>query len=211
MAFGKKKNPKPTQEERILDTKIQLRELKRKYEGMLRVQRRVLQNSATPREKELAEAKIRSGLCAYTICTQAQNDLDEITSDMELNRSLKTLNRSLKVINRLGRKSGAGPITKASLNRRVNTMKKREDSVTPEDIFSDDTLAAVDEWLGSRWEGVASKFISGADLKDCLNETRSMLEDDPMPFMDDDVFGSGGTGNSIDDDGLKDLLSSDIF
>ena len=210
MGFFKKKSEKPTQEERILETKVQLEQLKDKYADLLEGQRRVLRKNPTAREKELAEAKIRSGLCAYTICTQASKDLDEITSEIELNNSLKTLNRSLKAVNRFGRK-GAGPFTKRSINRQTEKLKKREDSVAPTEIFNDKTLGTVDEWLGSHWDGAAAKYISGGDLQECLNETRVLLESEPLPFMDEDLFGPEGNAQEPDGGGLSDLLRSDIF
>ena len=55
-----KKNDKPSPEEQILNTKVQLEQLKDKYADLLEIQRRILKGDPTPREKSLAEAKIRS-------------------------------------------------------------------------------------------------------------------------------------------------------
>ena len=209
MAFGRKKN-KPTQEERILETKVQLEQLKDKYANLLEMQRRILNKQPTPHQKEMAEAKIRSGICAYTICSQASADLDEITSEIELNQSLKKLNRSLKTVNKLGKKA-PGRSTVRSVNRQVGKMKKHEDSMAPTELFTDDTLGTVDEWLGSKWDGVAGKYISGSSLKECLDETRVLIESNPMPYLDEDLFGKGGGGGLENADDLRDLLDSDIF
>ena len=212
MGIFKNKKPKRTQEEKILETKIDLEQLKKKYEKLMTMQRRILSGNPTPHEKELAESKIRSALCAYTICCRASEDLDEITSDIELNNSLKELNKSLKAVNRLGRKS-VGPITKHSLNAQTEKLHKREMSTTPGEVFSDDTLGTVDEWLGSKWDNVANKFIAGSSLSSCMDETRVLLETDPMPMFDESVFGGGGfkRENSDSENSLKDLLNSDIF
>ncbi len=211
MGFGSKKD-KPTKEERILDTKISLEQLKDKYEKLMIMQRRILKGKPTPREKEMAEAKIRSALCAYTICSQASADLDMITSDMELNKSLRELNRDLRFVNRLAwRQSISRPITKATLNWRAERLQKREDKIKPSEIFNEDTQAAVDNWLGSKWESVADKYISGCDLRECLDETRILLESDPVPAFQDDIFGDPEKQEDVDDSSLRDLLNSDIF
>ena len=208
--FGKKKD-KPTQEERILDTKIQLEKLKEKYKFMMEMQRRILKKNPTPHEKEMAEAKIRSGICAYTICTQASEDLEEITSEMELNKSLKELNGSLKYVNKLARKSKKGA-SKASLNKQVGKLKKYEDGANPTEIFGDDAQGAVDEWLGSKWDDVANKYMAGASLQSCLDESRFTLEEQPKPWLDGDLFGPAGSdGSKNAEDELRDLLNSDIF
>ena len=213
MGFFKKKSDKPSPEERILDTKIQLGKLKEKYGTMMEMERRVLQNNPTPHEKEMAESKISSGLCAITICNQALKDLNEIDSELDLNKSMKSLNKSLKMVNRLGRKARGG-YSKKSLSNQVTKIKEYEDKRAPQDIFSDEALGAVDDWLGSKWDSLAGKYIAGESLESCLNESRFTLESAPMPFMDSDVFGgSGGKGGMEEDSdiALKDLLNSDIF
>ncbi len=206
------KKPKLTQEQKILETKVDLKMLQKKYESLMTVQRQILRGKPTPHEKELAESKIRSALCAYTICSRAYEDLEEITSDLELNSSLKQLNRSLKTVNRLGKKT-ASPFTRASINHNVDKIYKREQAAKPGEIFSDDTLGTVDEWLGSKWENVANKYISGSSLKSCLDETRVLLETDPIPMFEDSVFGDSGSKVefSESENNLKDLLNSDIF
>lgn len=186
---GKKK---PSRDMVILQTGVQLDKLKEKYQQVLAIQRRMLRSNPTPREKDIAEAKIRSAICAYTVVNQASKDLDEISSDMELNRTLRDLNQALKTINRLG-SSDSGAVNR-SLNKQIEKMQKREDSIRAEEIFSDASQASVDEWLGSRWGDVAQRYIDGADINDCLRESKIILETDPMPDF------SGAFGNAVSDD-----------
>ncbi|MBR0398489.1 MAG: hypothetical protein IJI10_09505 [Eubacterium sp.] len=211
MSIFNKKKDKPTQEERILDTRIQLDKLRNKYKNMMEIQRRILKKNPTPHEKEMAEAKIRSGICAYTICCRTAEDLDEITSEMELNQSLRELNQSLKYVNKLARKAKGG-ISKGSLDKNISMLKKYEDGLQPKAQFGDAAQGAVDEWLGSKWDDVANKFIGGASLQSCMDESRVTLESDPLPYLNGDVFGEGGKGGSVNaEDELRDLLNSDIF
>lgn len=211
MSIFKKKKEKPTQEERILDTKIQLDKLRKKYKDMMEIQRRILQKNPTPHEKEMAEAKIRSGICAYTICCRTSEELDEITSEMELNKSLRELNQSLKYVNKLARKSKRG-VSKGALDKNISKLKQYEDGLQPKEQFGDAAQGAVDEWLGSKWDDVANKYIGGASLQSCINESRMTLESDPLPYLSGDLFGEGGKGGSVNaEDELRDLLNSDIF
>ncbi len=208
-----KKNDKPSPEEQILNTKVQLEQLKDKYADLLEIQRRILKGDPTPREKSLAEAKIRSGICAYTICAQASKDLDEITSDIELNKSLKSLNAALKAVNKAGKEAEIGGVRR-SINKQVEKLKSREDNVNPEDIFTENSLGTVDAWLGEKWDSVAAKYIGGERLSVCLRESLETLESAPMPsFLDGSIFGSGKDGSTLEsaEDELKDLLNSDIF
>ena len=164
--FGKQgsKN-KISREEMVMNTHIQLEQLRDKYENMLAIQRRILKGDVTRHEKERAEEKIRSGLCSYTIVNEAIRHLDEISSDAELTNSLKTLNRSLRAVNKLGRKASPGPITKFSLNRNVKKIEKSEEKAEPGNVFNDRTLGTVDEWLSSKWDSVARSYIDGEDLQ----------------------------------------------
>ncbi len=215
--FKKAKKEKPSQEERILRTRLDLEKLRDRYEVLLETQRRILRKSITQKEKNEAEAKIRAGICSYTIVNEALRDLDEITSDIELTNSLKGLNRSLRAVNKLGKKASPGFFTKLSLDRQVGKMQKRDENNAPEKIYNDSTLSTVDDWLGSKWDHVARSFINGSSLEDCLNDSRVLLESEPIPDLEayEDAFGeeekkAGGEELSADDD-LRELLNSDIF
>ena len=215
--FGKQgsKN-KISREEMVMNTHIQLEQLRDKYENMLAIQRRILKGDVTRHEKERAEEKIRSGLCSYTIVNEAIRHLDEISSDAELTNSLKTLNRSLRAVNKLGRKASPGPITKFSLNRNVKKIEKSEEKAEPGNVFNDRTLGTVDEWLSSKWDSVARSYIDGEDLQTCVRSSRDLLETVPVPEFEGIPEGEGDdalTGQdafSINDE-LKELLNSNIF
>ncbi|MBQ9155527.1 MAG: hypothetical protein IJ137_01955 [Eubacterium sp.] len=198
---------RPTREEKILQTGVQLDQLKEKYNKILVIQRRNLRNNLTPHEREVAESKIRSCICAYTIVSQASRDLDEISTETELNKTLKDLNASLKALNSLG--TGRSYFTRSSLNHQVSKMALRENKVRPEDLFTDQTQGIVDHWLGSQWSEVAQRYIEGADLEDCIRESQMILEKEPMPNMDlfREAFAEeeGGEGSF-----LKDLVNMDI-
>lgn len=215
--FSKNKKEKPTQEERVLRTRIDLEKLRDRYEVLLETQRRILRKNITQKEKDEAEAKIRAGICSYTIVNEALRDLDEITSDIELTNSLKGLNRSLKAVNKLGRKASPGFFTKLSLDRQVSKMQKRDENNAPEKIYNGNSLSTVDEWLGSKWDHVARSYINGDSLEDCLKDSRVLLESDPIPELEaySEIFGEaeekkGGEELSAEDD-LRELLNSDIF
>lgn len=198
---------------RILDTKVQLELLKEKYAVLLDAQRRELKKTdLTPREKELAQAKVHSAICAYTICDQAYRDLNEVTSELAFNSTLKTLNRSLKTVNKYARK-GRSIFTIASINRQTKKLKDYEDGAAPKEVFTDETLGTVDEWLGSKWESAADKYLKTGDLKTCLKETRILLETEPLAFQDEKLFDTDDTSinQDPDDSMLNDLLNSDIF
>ena len=122
--FKKAKKEKPSQEERILRTRLDLEKLRDRYEVLLETQRRILRKSITQKEKNEAEAKIRAGICSYTIVNEALRDLDEITSDIELTNSLKGLNRSLRAVNKLGKKASPGFFTKLSLDRQEGHIRQ---------------------------------------------------------------------------------------
>jgi hypothetical protein len=211
---------KISQEEKVLNTHIQLEQLRDSYSDLLVMQRRILREpDATKHEKDRAKEKIRAGLCSYTIVNEALRHLDEITSDVELTNSLKTLSRSLRAVNKLGRKASPGPITKFSLNHGVAKIEKRENQVQAEKVFSEKTLGTVDEWLSSRWENVAERYISGEDLTACVRSSRSLIEEEPeLRFDDYDVFDTAqpdetaGTPEELDvSDELKELLNANLF
>ena len=216
--FGKSglKKQKVSREEMVLNTHIQLEQLRDKYEDMLAIQRRILKGNATKHEKEKAEEKIRTGICSYTIVNEAIRHLDEITSDTELTNSLKSLNRSLRAVNKLGRKAAPGPITKFSLNRNVKAIGKREAQVEPGNIYNDRTLGTVDEWLSSKWDSVARSYIAGEDLQTCVRSSRDLLEAEPVPQFDgllEEPENEGGEAESAfnANEELQELLNSNIF
>ena len=194
---------RPSREETILQTGLTLDKLKRKYEKYLSVQRRIVNGDPTPREKEIAEAKIRSGMCAYTICVEASRRLDEISSDDQLSRTLSELNGALRTVNRLG--SGSLKGLGGSVGRKAVQLKKQEDSVKAEEIFDDEAQAAVDEWLGSKWSDVAQKFINGADLHDCMRDSKMIIDSEKIP----NVYAGAFSGD--DGSGLEDLLNAELF
>ncbi|MDO5475653.1 MAG: hypothetical protein Q4F43_00895 [Eubacteriales bacterium] len=196
---------KPTTEQIAFDTAVKLDQLKKKYEKYLIVQRRILKGNPTPREKELAEAKIRSGICAYTVTCETARMLEEINSEAELNKAIKELNQALGTVNRLAGKTGPSRFVNYQLNKRINKMHDREDKVQVNDIFNDDSQAAIDSWLGSKWADVSNKFINGADLGDCMRDSKMILEEDPIPTAFGDAFAGG------DESVLEDLLNSDLF
>ncbi|MGX8688211.1 MAG: hypothetical protein ACSW8K_10495 [bacterium] len=193
---------RPSREETILETGLTLDKLKKKYEKYLAVQRRIVNGDPTPREKEVAEAKIRSAMCAYTICTEASRRLDEISSDDQLTRTLSDLNGALRTVNRLG--GGSLKTLGSGISRKAVKMKEQEDSVKAEEIFSDEAQAAVDEWLGSKWSDVAQKYINGADLQECMRDSKIIIDSERVPNLYKDAFG-GDAG------GLEDLLNAELF
>ncbi len=203
---------KVSEKQKILETKIQLEQLKDKYANMVEIQRRILRKDPTPHEKEVAAAKIRSGICAYAICMRTSAQLDEISSELELNRSLRELGRSLQAVNKISKKASMRPATKTALSREIGKLSQYDPAPDAEKIFSEANLATVDEWLGSRWDSVVNKFIGGMTLSDCVNESRYLLETDPVPFEDEELFGENGTKkDGVSEDMLSELLRSDIF
>ena len=211
--FSKKR--KPSREEVILDTKVQLELLKDKYEKMMIVQRRILKKEPTPHEKALAESKIRSGICAYTLANEASRQLDDIASELDLNQSLKVLSKQLKTVNKLGGKAKKGSGVLHKIDKQTSKLFEREQKADPADLFDDKTLAAVDEWLGSRWEDVSQKYIAKGDIKDVMRESRLIVESDPMPFLSDYSEAFGGSGKEVNyedvENDLRGLMDSDIF
>ncbi len=214
MAFFSKKR-KPTREEIILDTKVQLELLKDKYEKMMIVQRQILRKDPTPHEKEVAENKIRSGICAYTLANEASQQLDDIASELDLNQSLKVLSKQLKTVNKLGGKAKKGSGVLHKIDKQTEKLFEREKKTNPADMFDDKTLAAVDEWLGSRWEDVSQRYIADGSIKNVMRESRRIVESDPMPYFADynEAFGGSGGAENYEDieSDLRGLMDSDIF
>lgn len=196
---------RPTPEQVAFDTAVKLDQLKKKYEKYLVIQRRILKGNPTPREKELAEAKIRSGICAYTVTCETARALEEISSEAELNKAIRELNQALGTVNRLAGKTGPSRFVNYQLNKRISRMHDREEKVQVNDIFNDEAQAAIDSWLGSKWSDVSDKFINGADLQDCMRDSKMILEEDPIPAAFGEAFAGGD--NSV----LEDLLNSDLF
>ncbi|MDO4614371.1 MAG: hypothetical protein Q4B15_01960 [Lachnospiraceae bacterium] len=179
--FSKKK--KPSREEVVLDAKVDLRELELQYKNHLAIQRQILKNNPTPHVREVAQNEIRSGICAYAVVKQAQSELNAISSDLDLSQSLGKLGVTLQSINRLQNDGGRKKAQK-QVNKGIGAMFKREHKRTPDELFTDESLAAVDSWLGTAWDDVASKYENGSSLQDCLRDTTIILESNPLPGMD---------------------------
>ena len=199
--FGKKE--KPTREEIVFDAKIDLQELSAKCERNLRILLATLRNSPTPHEKEEAEALVRTNICAYTVIQEARLRLNKISTALELNEMLKELDRTLKTINRLG--DGDSVRAKKSLNRQIKKMHDHEKSNDVENVLTDESQATVDDWLGLHFGDVANKYIQGTPLKDCMRESKLILERNEMPRYD--LFDGEPTskGNSFGVEALDDL------
>ncbi len=200
---------RPTREETILNTQITLGKLRDRYEKILRMQRRILKSNPTPQEEEMAKSKIRSAMCAYTIVNQASKDLNEVQSELAFNKALSELNGALRTINKLGMRNNG--FTKKSLSKQVTKLKAKEEKIQPDDIFTDEAQDTVSEWLGSKWEDVAQRYIDGADLENCLRDSKIILERNPMPNFEfaADLFGDdagGSPGAKLDG-----LLNGDLF
>lgn len=200
---------RPTREETILNTQITLGKLRDRYEKILRMQRRILKSNPTPHEEEMAKSKIRSAMCAYTIVNQASKDLNEVQSELAFNKALSELNGALRTINKLGMRNNG--FTKKSLSKQVTKLKAKEEKIQPDDIFTDEAQDTVSEWLGSKWEDVAQRYIDGADLENCLRDSKIILERNPMPNFEfaADLFGDdagGSPGAKLDG-----LLNGDLF
>ncbi len=199
----KKALKRPSREQVIFETGVTLDKLKRKYEKYLLVQRKMVHSNPTPKEKEIAESKIRSALCAYTICTEASSRLDEIATDDQLASTLSQLNGALRTVNRLGRNRAAA--TGASISKKAVDLAHKDEDFKVENLFSDDALAAVDSWLGSKWSDVAQKYINGADLIDCMRDSKIVIENESVPNLYGTAF-EGDDGTALDD-----LLNADLF
>ena len=194
----------------ILDTAVKLDLLKEKYKRLLSVQRQILRGTPTRSERAKAEAKIRSGICAYTIICEAKRQLDEIKDGQSMNQMLKELNSSLRTINRLA--GGTGERTKKSVDRQVEKLAARDSLTAPEDLFSDAALAKVDEWLGSRFTDVANRFVKGESVENCMRASQFILEENPMPYahmLGDDA--PGNVSQEVASADLDDLMSSSLF
>ena len=63
----------------------------------------------------------------------------------------------------------------------------------------------MDEWLGSKWSDVAQKYISGADLQECMRDSKIIIDSERVPNLYKDAFG-GDVGA-----GLEDLLNAELF
>lgn len=194
---------RPSREEVIFNTGLRLDKLKKKYEKYLLVQRRIVNGNPTPREKEIAESKIRSALCAYTICTEASRRLDEIATDDQLASTLSELNGALRTVNRLGKSRAAAD--GAGISKGTEKLFGRDQDLKVENLFSDEALAAVDSWLGSKWSDVAQKYINGANLMDCMRDSKMVIENENIPNLYGNAF-DGDDGTALDD-----LLKADLF
>lgn len=207
----KKKTDKKNQE--IFEAKVRLEKLKQGYEHILSVNRRIVNTKPTKREREMAESRIQSAICGYTIVCEAQNQLDSAASDEQLNNMLKELNKSLCTLHKV--RPNAGKLTKMSVKGKVRDMQKADGSLKPEEQFSDETIGTIDEWLGQRFSDVAQKYITGMPLDRCMRESQFILEDsDPMPYAREysDAFASDTEGGVSSENALlDDLLASDVF
>ena len=79
----KKKTDKKNQE--IFEAKVRLEKLKQGYEHILSVNRRIVNTKPTKREREMAESRIQSAICGYTIVCEAQNQLFTRSDRMQEN------------------------------------------------------------------------------------------------------------------------------
>lgn len=196
----------------IVNTNIKLDNLKTKYEKMLSVQRRVIKNNPTKSELRRAESRIRSGICACTIICEAKRQLDEIRYEENLQQMLGELNSALNTINRLA--GGNLERTKRKTDKEMEKLSRRSIQDNPEDLFSEASLAQVDEWLGARFTDVANRYIQGESIENCMRASTFILDEDPMPYarmLDDDGKGGSASSSNEPDTNLDDLMSSSLF
>ena len=195
---------------KILDTAVKLDMLKEKYKRLLSVQRRILRTNPTKAERARAEAKIRSGICAYTIVCEAKRQLDEIKDKENLNQMLGELNSALRMINRLA--GGSPERKKKAVDKQVAKLAQHDGLQAPEELFTDDALARVDEWLGERFTDVANRYVQGESVDDCMRASQFILEESPMPYarMLGDTPG-GNPNEEVANADLDDLMSSSLF
>ena len=213
MVNDQKKKSIDKKNQEVFEAKIRLAKLKQNYEHVLSVNRRIVNTHPTKREKEIAESRIRSAICGYTIVCEAQDQLDAAMTDQQLNGMLRELNQSLRTLHKVRPK--AGKLTQLGVKNKVREMQKATESLRPEEQFSDDTLGTIDDWLGQRFSDVAQKYITGQPLDRCMRESQFILEDaDPMPYAREysSAFSSESAGGvSSETAQLDDLLDSDIF
>lgn len=194
----------------ILDTAVKLDMLKEKYKRLLSVQRQILRGTPTKSERAKAEAKIRSGICAYTIVCEAKSQLDDLKDGQSMRQMLSELNSSLRAINRLA--GGSSERMKKSVDRQMEKLAARDSLTAPEDLFSDAALAKVDEWLGERFTDVANRYVKGESVENCMRTSQFIMEENPMPYahmLGEEPYGDSGQEVSSAD--LDDLMSSSLF
>lgn len=194
----------------ILDTAVKLDMLKEKYKRLLSVQRQILRGTPTRNERAKAEAKIRSGICAYTIICEAKRQLEDIKDGQSMQQMLTELNTSLRAINRLA--GGTPERTKRSVDRQMEKLAERDALTAPEDLFSDAALAKVDEWLGARFTDVANRYVKGESVENCMRASQFILEESPMPYAH--MLGEEAGGDSskqVESADLDDLMKSSLF
>lgn len=191
----KAEKKKPTKEITAMEAGIKLDQLKERCEDNLSILRRKLQGHPTKKQKELTEAEIRTTICTYTVICQAIAELDQIRSTTDVNRTLRELNSTLKTIRKL---SGGGPgAVKGQLNREIGKMQKRQEGREATEVFTDESQATIDDWLGFQFGDVAQKYIDGAALSVCLRDSQEILDSNPIPHMDE-LFQASGS----DEDGV---------
>ena len=190
----KTEKKKPTKELTALEAGIKLDQLKERCEDNLRVLRRRLQGNPTKKQREMAEAEIRTTICTYTVICQAIAELDQIRSTTDLNRTLRELNGTLKTIRKL-RGGGLGA-SKGQLNREIGKMQKRQEGREVTEVFTDESQATIDDWLGFQFGDVAQKYIDGAKLSVCLRDSQEILDNNPIPHIDE-LFQSGDSDSGI--------------
>ncbi|MGX8728027.1 MAG: hypothetical protein ACSW75_00500 [Lachnospiraceae bacterium] len=194
----------------ILDTAVKLDMLKEKYKRLLSVQRQILRGTPTKSERAKAEAKIRSGICAYTIVCEAKRQLEDIKDGQTMNQMLSELNSSLRAINRLA--GGSSERMKKSVDKKIEKLAARDSLTAPEDLFSDAALAKVDEWLGERFTDVANRFVRGESVDSCMRASQFIMEENPMPYAH--MIGEEARKNpeqEVSSADLDDLMNSSLF
>ena len=186
---------KPTKEITAMEAGIKLDQLKERCEDNLSILRRKLQRNPTRKQREITEAEIRTTICTYTVVCQAIAELDQIRSSTDLTRTLRELNSTLKTIRKL---SDGGPgAAKGQLNREIGKMQKRQEGKEATEIFTDQSQATIDDWLGFQFGNVAQKYIDGADLGVCLRDSQEILDSNPLPRMEDLFQASGADEEGI--------------
>ena len=75
-------------------------------------------------------------------------------------------------------------------------MQKRQEGREVTEVFTDESQATIDDWLGFQFGDVAQKYIDGAKLSVCLRDSQEILDNNPIPHIDE-LFQSGDSDSGI--------------